>query len=198
MANDEYDVTSTHPSQGGSTDTGPVDTGTNATGIGADEKYCTSCGSVIKAKAELCPNCGVNQGQSAAATQRTPSPPSGRYIAGFVGSVVSFIGGWILPIVGQVCGGIVAGYLRGSDNTESAISGALSGLFAAIPAALLVLLLMFLGLLGSFADGDAATGIAGIVLFGGILVFVVGFYVVFGAVGGLVGAAITDRAAPEE
>ncbi|RMW96816.1 NINE protein [Allofranklinella schreckenbergeri] len=27
----------------------------------ADEKFCSECGSVIKAKAELCPKCGVRQ-----------------------------------------------------------------------------------------------------------------------------------------
>ncbi|HTG00120.1 MAG TPA: NINE protein [Nitrospirota bacterium] len=28
---------------------------------GADEKYCTDCGSLIKARAEICPKCGVRQ-----------------------------------------------------------------------------------------------------------------------------------------
>lgn len=28
---------------------------------GADEKYCSECGSIIKAKAEICPKCGVRQ-----------------------------------------------------------------------------------------------------------------------------------------
>jgi len=27
----------------------------------ADEKFCTECGNVIKAKAEICPKCGVRQ-----------------------------------------------------------------------------------------------------------------------------------------
>ncbi|ASQ90730.1 hypothetical protein CHL67_07140 [Prosthecochloris sp. GSB1] len=27
----------------------------------ADEKFCTECGAVIKAKAEICPKCGVRQ-----------------------------------------------------------------------------------------------------------------------------------------
>jgi len=26
-----------------------------------DEKYCSECGAIIKAKAEICPNCGVRQ-----------------------------------------------------------------------------------------------------------------------------------------
>jgi len=28
---------------------------------GADEKYCTNCGSIINARAEICPKCGVRQ-----------------------------------------------------------------------------------------------------------------------------------------
>lgn len=28
---------------------------------GPDEKFCSECGSIIRAKAEICPNCGVRQ-----------------------------------------------------------------------------------------------------------------------------------------
>lgn len=34
---------------------------TDATQKTADEKYCTECGAIIKAKAEICPKCGVRQ-----------------------------------------------------------------------------------------------------------------------------------------
>lgn len=34
---------------------------------GPDEQFCTSCGSVIKKEAEICPDCGVRQ-QSAASS----------------------------------------------------------------------------------------------------------------------------------
>jgi TM2 domain-containing membrane protein YozV/ribosomal protein L40E len=30
----------------------------------ADEKYCSECGAIIKAKAEICPKCGVRQFQT--------------------------------------------------------------------------------------------------------------------------------------
>lgn len=30
-------------------------------GKGPEEKYCQECGSVIRARAEICPNCGVRQ-----------------------------------------------------------------------------------------------------------------------------------------
>jgi TM2 domain-containing membrane protein YozV len=35
---------------------------------GADEKFCGSCGEVIKIKAEICPNCGVRQGERVSKT----------------------------------------------------------------------------------------------------------------------------------
>lgn len=34
---------------------------TTQTTKGIDEKYCTSCGSIIKKEAEICPKCGVRQ-----------------------------------------------------------------------------------------------------------------------------------------
>jgi len=34
---------------------------TNAVVRGANEKYCTDCGSIINARAEICPKCGVRQ-----------------------------------------------------------------------------------------------------------------------------------------
>ena len=33
----------------------------NAVAKGTDEKFCSECGTVIKAKAEICPACGVRQ-----------------------------------------------------------------------------------------------------------------------------------------
>ena len=33
----------------------------NLTGKGLDEKYCSSCGNIIKQLAEICPKCGVRQ-----------------------------------------------------------------------------------------------------------------------------------------
>jgi TM2 domain-containing membrane protein YozV/ribosomal protein L40E len=35
---------------------------------GIDEKFCSECGSVIKAKAEICPKCGVRQMPAPAAS----------------------------------------------------------------------------------------------------------------------------------
>lgn len=42
--------------------TGPEDEGSRGDQeLGPDEVYCTSCGGVIKAEAEVCPECGVRQ-----------------------------------------------------------------------------------------------------------------------------------------
>jgi TM2 domain-containing membrane protein YozV/ribosomal protein L40E len=46
-----------------------------ATAKAADERFCTECGQIIKARAEICPKCGVRQlAPPASAAQ----PPSGR------------------------------------------------------------------------------------------------------------------------
>ncbi|MXR40280.1 NINE protein [Halobaculum sp. WSA2] len=37
-----------------------------STTAGADERYCTACGAVVKKQAELCPECGVRQSNAAA------------------------------------------------------------------------------------------------------------------------------------
>lgn len=48
----------------------------------ADEKFCMDCGVIIKAKAEICPKCGVRQfdppGSQQATNQTIPSSPNGK------------------------------------------------------------------------------------------------------------------------
>jgi TM2 domain-containing membrane protein YozV/ribosomal protein L40E len=44
----------------------------------ADEKYCTECGAIIKAKAEICPKCGVRQMGSPLMIDITKSAPNGK------------------------------------------------------------------------------------------------------------------------
>ena len=65
-----------------------------ATKPGADEMYCSSCGSIIKRRAEICVKCGVRvSGQpfpSPAATVVTAFSPKSRLAAGFLGI---FLGG---------------------------------------------------------------------------------------------------------
>lgn len=42
-----------------------------------DEKFCGSCGEVIKQAAEICPKCGVRQTQSPSVTRQSGSIPRG-------------------------------------------------------------------------------------------------------------------------
>lgn len=54
----------------------------------ADEKYCHECGEIIRAKAEICPKCGVRQ-----------SPVPGTFVVGSrnktVAAVLALLLGWI-------------------------------------------------------------------------------------------------------
>ena len=43
---------------------------------GVDEKFCTECGSIIKARAEICPKCGVRQ--TSAMSSGLVMTPSGK------------------------------------------------------------------------------------------------------------------------
>lgn len=43
-----------------------------------DEKYCCECGSLIRAKAEICPHCGVRQHGAGLSTNFGPSTSTGK------------------------------------------------------------------------------------------------------------------------
>jgi|GEM_PF-1301812 len=161
----------------------------------ADERYCQSCGAVIKKQAELCPKCGVRQktGKRSSTGSSGPQEPVSRLMAAGIGGVVSLFGS-LLPVIGQILGGVVAGYLRGPDTRESTICGALAGLIASIPSALFFGFLLFLGILGSAAGGGGAEGV---VFLGLLFVTVIGIFVGLGAAGGFVGAMISDRSSPK-
>ena len=45
---------------------------------GIDEKFCSECGAVIKAKAEICPKCGVRQISPSAAINLGPVASNGK------------------------------------------------------------------------------------------------------------------------
>jgi hypothetical protein len=49
---------------------------------GPDEAFCTSCGSIIKEQAEICPDCGVRQQSGGNAPQRGGGAPAGGAPAG--------------------------------------------------------------------------------------------------------------------
>lgn len=195
--------------QGGSGSSDPVQFGrtaqsTGSNGVGdptterssptAAERYCSHCGAAITETAEICPECGVRSQSQTSGGESSGGDPSGRYLSAFVGGVVSFVVGWI-PVVGPAIGGGVAGYLRGSDTKESAISGLIANVLASIPMMGLAALFLILGGIGAASDGasDVALG-----LFLWAVIFVASFVYFFalGAAGGALGAAVTNRRAP--
>ncbi|RQG95190.1 DUF5518 domain-containing protein [Natrarchaeobius chitinivorans] len=153
--------------------------------------YCSTCGSEIDSDAELCPECGVRQGTA----QHQQKEPTDRYIAAAIGAVVSFVIGWF-PLIGPIVPGVVAGYLRGENTKESAITGTLANVIASIPIVLVLALFFGLGALGTLVEGngEAALGF-GVLLIMVVISFV--YYFGFGALGGVIGAELSDRGEPE-
>jgi TM2 domain-containing membrane protein YozV len=47
-------------------------------GKGADEKFCSECGAVIKVKAEICPKCGVRQIGAPSSVNLGPTASNGK------------------------------------------------------------------------------------------------------------------------
>lgn len=145
------------------------------------------------------------------AAERNSSPdtrgpePTGRLFAVLIGGAVGFAASFLLGLIpflglvlgpiGMMGGGVVAGYLRGSELTESTLTGGLAGLVGIIPSALLGLL--FLSVFGFSAitegGGEFAVGFGFIAL---IFLVALAFNVGLAALGGAIGSAITDRAPP--
>lgn len=150
-----------------------------------ETKFCSDCGSEIKAKAEICPECGVSQ-ETSHTSQREPS---GRWIAAFIGSIVSFVLGW-LPFIGPILGGSLAGYLRGQNNRESAIAGTIAKIIASIP----FFLFAIFGVFAQILEGTVGTFVGWIILVGGALIYFYGC----GAVGGWIGSEFSNRAEPSK
>lgn len=150
---------------------------------GTDTKYCSECGNEISTKAAICPDCGVSQDGAGGSSNE----PSGRYMAAFIGSVVSFFFGWF-PFLGPIAGGVVAGYFRGTDKKESVISAVIGTVLASV----LFLAFAVFGLFAQAVEGTPETFIGWVILCVGALVYFYGF----GALGGYLGAAISDRDSP--
>lgn len=125
---------------------------------------------------------------------QAPAEPMGRVGAALVGAAVSLFVGWF-PLVGPAFGGIAAGYLRGDDVTESALTGTLGNVIASIPLLLLALLFIGLGTIGAIVEGNGDAGL-GLVIW--LIVFAISFAYFYGlgALGGVLGAKITDRGTP--
>jgi len=131
------------------------------------------------------------------------SEPTSRLIAALVGAAVTFVASIvfsIIPVVGNLAallaGGAAAGYLRGSDTTESAITGGLAGVIASAPLILVAGVVMFTLGVGAVGEGAIAGGVVGLAIVAALVLLVVGFVAVVCAAGGAIGAAVTDRPAP--
>ena len=101
----------------------------------ADEMYCPECGSVIKRKAEICPECGVR----IAGSESESSGPSAEAWA--VGGLISFVVGVIILAIvfGPIT--IFAGYMtyRKSDGWFVGSALILGGILELTMAALVIL-----------------------------------------------------------
>lgn len=171
---------------------------------GPDEQFCSSCGGVINRQATICPQCGVTTRNT---TTKTQQEPMGRLAAALIGGIVGFVISFVLGLivsflsvfVALPTGGAIAGYLRGANTKESAITGGLSGVIASIPTLVLYgVILLFFGALGVAEGPEAFEGVAGVAIIG-VVLFVVGLVlnIGLGALGGAIGAAVSDRQDPE-
>lgn len=129
-----------------------------------------------------------------ASDEARSADPAAQWKSVLIGGVVTALGSLLLPIVGQVAGGAVAGHLRGSGRVESALVGGLAAIVGTAPPYLL-----FLGavsLLLSPLGPD--TGVTVELFSTVVVVYLAGlvFAGVLGAVGGLLGSVLTDRSAP--
>lgn len=123
--------------------------------------------------------------------------PSSRLAAVVLGAILSFFVGWV-PLLGPIAGGVLAGYLRGEDIKEGAITGTLANFLATLPSIALVALLVVLGALGATTGSDADMTNFAIGMGAWLLILAVSFvyYWCFGALGGVLGAAMSDRGYP--
>jgi len=104
---------------------------------------------------------------------------------------------WLL-FAGSALGGGIAGYLRGSNTKESALTGGLAGGIVAIPALLAGGLFLYIS--GSVLIGDAsADGVdVGFALVVAVFFLIAAaLSVLLAAIGGAIGAMVTDRPAPK-
>jgi hypothetical protein len=118
------------------------------------------------------------------AQNRPPGDEPNTLLNAFVGAVVTVVTAPLLPFA-AIFGGGVAGYLQRSDLAEGAKVGAISGGVAAIPAFLFAWVVVGFFLLGAdpfFALGGLFAAM--------VFVFVVGYLVGAGALGGALGVYV--------
>ena len=112
----------------------------NVTAKSADEKFCFECGATIRAKAEICPTCGVRQSPPPAVYSKAKAPEKSKIVAGIFALLLGGIGihkfylgraGWgilyilffwtFIPAIVGFIEGIV--YLTKSDDAFAAKYG---------------------------------------------------------------------------
>ena len=59
--------------------------------LGADEKHCSSCGSVVKIIAEICPSCGVRQSPNEGIGSTSDVPIKNKWVA----VLLALFAGWM-------------------------------------------------------------------------------------------------------
>lgn len=131
--------------------------------------------------------------------------PMGRLVAALIGGVIGFVSSFLLGLIpflglllgpiGMMGGGVVAGYLRGSELSESALTGGLAGLVGIIPSAALGVLFLSVFGFSAIAEGGGEFAV-GFGVIGLIFLVALVFNVGLAALGGAIGSAITDRAPP--
>jgi hypothetical protein len=127
-------------------------------------------------------------------------------ISAVIGAVISFVAGvflgliplfglFLAPLFAPLSGGFAAGYLRGSDVRESALTGFLANVLASIPTALLVGIFLLVGGISALTEG-AGEAALGLIVW--LIIFAVAFvmFYLMGALGGAIGAKVTDRGSP--
>lgn len=112
-----------------------------------------------------------------------------------IGALVAFLLSSFVPLLAQILGGGVAGYLQQEGRTQGAKVGAIANLLSSIPGIAMLLLfvpfvfLFFLG--GDLAMGALLSGL-GLVVILGIIVFAAVTAAILGAFGGYVGAVVFE------
>lgn len=174
--------------------------------------YCQRCGSKIAEDASYCGACGTellpNSGP-------TPEPDPFMRFAGrtwanaMLGGTAGFALGLLfaglfvpLYLIGIIAGGLFAGYLQRGTVTSGGMVGALAGALATAP------LLLVIAIIGAIGFGTVFLSVAqhapihaieaigmGVVLVivGGFVLLVAFTNILFGAVGGLVGASVSPE-----
>lgn len=168
---------------------------------------CARCGHEVETSADFCKQCGGTL-RDPERSRPTESLAGRTWVNGLIGGVTGFAVGLLLGsiftplyVTGMFAGGAIAGYLHARGSTAGTKVGALSGAFATAPVAVLLFasvlgvaaLLLGAGVdLPPIAGGAFSVGvIVVIVVFG--LVLATFANVLFGALGGLIGAAAREE-----